>query len=70
MVHHGSCIGPCPLKDYPYYDPIFEYSLPYDGKLWRESISPCTTERHRHSADGLKNPHVPSWNKTVEGIVP
>ena len=70
MVHEGTCIGPCAVSERPDYDPFFEQHLEHDGKNYKLPISPCPTERHMHMADGLKNPHIPSWNKTTEGIVP
>jgi N-acetylglucosamine-6-sulfatase len=81
MVHEGTCYGPYASDaSYARDDPYWEKNLTGfgcdDGGSSKENngcaitISPCTTLRHRHSADGLVNPHVPSFNTTSSGVLP
>jgi len=70
MIHWGSCIGPTKPLKYDRDDPIWEVLLLHHLKPYVMPISPCPTHRHKHSSDNLTAPHVPSYNKSVEGIVP
>ena len=81
MVHEGTCYGPYASNaSYARDDPYWERDLTGfgcdaggNGKLnsgCAITISPCVALRHRHSADALANPHVPSWNRTSSGVLP
>ncbi len=73
MVHWGTCDGPHPPGTYAPDDPHWEWTLP--GPCTKAGVcalpmSPCPTLRRKHAADGLTNPHVPSYNLTASGDVP
>ena len=82
MVHWGTCYGP---TAYAPTDPHWEWaapcpagdpgccpSTPVAGNPGHCAvpISPCPSLATAHMFDGLRNPHVPSYNATESGPVP
>ena len=85
MVHWGTCYGPVPPGGYAPTDPHWDWtvpcpaddpgccpSTPAPGAPGRCAvpIDPCPSAATAHLFDGLRNPHVPSYNATERGGVP
>ena len=73
MPHWGTCYGPGPDSVYPPYDPHWEWTLydPASKTLEAMPISPCPTNRNRHSFDAASNPRIPGvWNVSIQGNIP
>jgi hypothetical protein len=72
MVHWGSCYTDESVAAFD--DPVWEtrqLPCPSGGKSdCAAPISACPTPKNKHAADGLVNPHTPSWNLTADGDVP
>lgn len=78
IVHEGTCLGPyADEAQYARDDPYWERNLTAFGcpdtgadHNCAMTMSPCPSDRHAHSADGLANPRVPSWNATAAASCP
>jgi hypothetical protein len=81
MIHYGTCYGPfLDVLKYQTTDPFWEMALEIFGgcpvanasanENCNIQTSPCVSERHAHAADGLVNPHTPSWDVSAAGGVP
>jgi hypothetical protein len=85
MVHWGTCYGPTAPSGYSPADPHWEWNVSCPGgspdccpstpvagapSHCAVPIDPCPSTATAHLFDGLKNPHVPSYNTSARGPRP